>query len=116
VVKFPSKKENTFRHWIARMYINGHKLQCYLKSLPCDALRAMCKRVVQSSCSLADVDKSPMFQEKENKSYYFRIMYLIYSSLICKTWLRQVEQWIESFYKIQLVGQSSVQIQVFNKN
>jgi len=25
-------------------------------------------------------------------------------------------KWIESFYKIQLVGQSSVQIQVFNKN
>ncbi len=39
------------------------------KSLPCDALRAMCKRVIQSSCSLADVDKWPMLQEKENKSY-----------------------------------------------
>jgi hypothetical protein len=29
----------------------------------------MCKHVVQSSCSLVDVDKSPMLQEKENKSY-----------------------------------------------
>jgi hypothetical protein len=51
------------------MYINEHILYFSFKSLPCDALRAICKRVVQSSCSLADVDKSPMFQEKENNSY-----------------------------------------------
>ncbi len=69
MVNCPSTKENNFQHWIVRMYINGHKLLFSFKSLPCDALRAMCKRVVQSSCSLADVDKWPMLQAKENKSY-----------------------------------------------
>ncbi len=43
-------------------------------------------------------------------------MYLIHSWPISKTWLRQIEQWIENFYKITTCGQSSVQIQGFNKN
>jgi hypothetical protein len=43
-------------------------------------------------------------------------MYLIYSWPIDKTWLRQDEQWTEISTKLQLVSQSSVQIQGFNKN